>query len=420
MSGRFDAIVVGAGPAGSVAALVLARGGARVALVDRASFPRDKACGDVVGPRGVRLLETLGISVPGAEAGAFELVAPSGRKVALPWPAAGAEYAAGPLVVRRRDLDGALRDAALAAGAVPVRASVRGLDGEAVLTDGASLSAPVVIGADGALSRVAQVAGLVHPAEALWGFALRGYVERDVPRGRIDIFSPPGQRPVPGYGWAFPSSGGGTNVGVGLGLRDRRDRGKLGAGLLADYLRLVWGEAAPELIDRRGGWLRMGLGGVTLARGRVLLVGDAAGLVNPLSGEGIAEAMLSGQTAAEAVLAGPEQAAERYRAAIAARHGRFHSATGAVHAALVARPAAIGRAAELLTTPVLGSALAAGGWMAANDLLDGARIGPARAVAASLAAATAVATASSRRRRVIAARVAGAQAGVAVPAVSAA
>jgi hypothetical protein len=128
-----------------------------------------------------------------------------------------------------------------------------------------------VIGADGALSRVAQAAGLVHPAEALWGFALRGYVERDVPRGRIDIFSPPGRPPVPGYGWAFPSSGGGTNVGVGLGLglRDRRDRGKLGAGLLADYLRLVWGEAAPELIDRRGGWLRMGLGGVTLARGGV-------------------------------------------------------------------------------------------------------------------------------------------------------
>jgi choline dehydrogenase-like flavoprotein len=64
VSGRFDAIVVGAGPAGSVAALVLARGGARVALVDRSSFPRDKACGDVVGPRGVRLLERLGVNVP--------------------------------------------------------------------------------------------------------------------------------------------------------------------------------------------------------------------------------------------------------------------------------------------------------------------------------------------------------------------
>jgi flavin-dependent dehydrogenase len=322
------------------------------------------------------------------------------------------------LVVRRRDLDSALRDAAVAAGAVPLTASVRGLDGEGVLTDGPRLAAPIVIGADGALSRVAQAAGLVHPAEALWGFALRGYVERDVPRGRIDIFRAPGTAPVPGYGWAFPSSGGGTNVGVGLGLRDRRDRGKVAAGLLAAYLRLVWKEHAPELEDRRGGWLRMGLAGVTPARGNVLLVGDAAGLVNPLSGEGIAEAMLSGQAAAEAVLAGPAQAAERYRAVLAARHARFHSATGAVHAALVARPTAIGRAAELLTAPVLGRAVSGGGWLAANDLLEGARGGPSRAVAAAFAAGTLAATAASRRRRAIATRVA--QPGPAIPTTDAA
>ena len=61
---RFDALVIGAGPAGSVAALVLARGGARVALVDKSRFPRDKACGDLVGPRGVQLLSDLGIEVP--------------------------------------------------------------------------------------------------------------------------------------------------------------------------------------------------------------------------------------------------------------------------------------------------------------------------------------------------------------------
>jgi len=59
----FDAVVVGAGPAGSIAALVLARGGARVALADKASFPRDKACGDLVGPRGVQALAELGVRV---------------------------------------------------------------------------------------------------------------------------------------------------------------------------------------------------------------------------------------------------------------------------------------------------------------------------------------------------------------------
>ena len=65
-AGHFDALVVGSGPAGSIAATVLARGGARVALVDKAKFPRDKACGDLVGPRGVQLLTDLGIAIPGA------------------------------------------------------------------------------------------------------------------------------------------------------------------------------------------------------------------------------------------------------------------------------------------------------------------------------------------------------------------
>src|SRR5262249_31080252 len=65
-SGRYDAVVVGAGPAGSVAALVLARGGARVALADKAVFPRDKACGDLIGPRGVQVLADLGVTVPDA------------------------------------------------------------------------------------------------------------------------------------------------------------------------------------------------------------------------------------------------------------------------------------------------------------------------------------------------------------------
>jgi 2-polyprenyl-6-methoxyphenol hydroxylase-like FAD-dependent oxidoreductase len=82
---RLDAIVVGAGPAGSVAALVLARGGARVALVDRRAFPRAKACGDLIGPRGVRLLAELGIRVPGAgRLGDMVVIGPSGRKILLP------------------------------------------------------------------------------------------------------------------------------------------------------------------------------------------------------------------------------------------------------------------------------------------------------------------------------------------------
>src|SRR5439155_4137740 len=82
---RFDVLVIGGGPAGSVAALVLARGGARVALVDKARFPRDKACGDLVGPRGVQLLDDLGVKIPGSrQVGDMIVVGPTGRRVRLP------------------------------------------------------------------------------------------------------------------------------------------------------------------------------------------------------------------------------------------------------------------------------------------------------------------------------------------------
>src|ERR1700685_1855643 len=82
---RFDVLVVGGGPAGSVAALVLARGGIQVALVDKSAFPRDKACGDVVGPRGLQLLDDLDLRAPpGRDVGEMLVVGPSGRRVQLP------------------------------------------------------------------------------------------------------------------------------------------------------------------------------------------------------------------------------------------------------------------------------------------------------------------------------------------------
>src|SRR5476651_415136 len=82
---RFDVLVVGSGPAGSIAALVLARGGARVALVDKAAFPRDKACGDLIGPRGVQVLHELRVDIPVAmRMGDMLVVGPTGNRVRLP------------------------------------------------------------------------------------------------------------------------------------------------------------------------------------------------------------------------------------------------------------------------------------------------------------------------------------------------
>src|SRR6201986_4536398 len=121
---RWDVVVAGAGPAGSIAALVLARSGARVALVDKAAFPRDKACGDLVGPRGVQVLADLGLRVADAGQGSDLLaVGPSGRRSRLPaYP--GRSYPGHGIIVPRLTFDHALREAAIEAGAVPVRARI--------------------------------------------------------------------------------------------------------------------------------------------------------------------------------------------------------------------------------------------------------------------------------------------------------
>ncbi len=211
-------VVAGAGPAGSIAALVLARGGARVALVDKATFPRDKACGDLVGPRGVGLLDDLGVKVPDAGQGADLLaVGPSGRRSRLPaFP--GRRYPGHGVVVPRLVLDDALRSAAVEAGAVPVRARVSGVDSAGpapgspvrvlLTSDGQRLAADAFIGADGALSPVARLTGLLDPDAALWGFAIRGYIPAEVPLPLLVLLDAAPWRIYPGYGWLFPGEDG--------------------------------------------------------------------------------------------------------------------------------------------------------------------------------------------------------------------
>src|SRR6516164_5341282 len=114
---RYDVAVVGSGPGGSVAALVLARGGARVALVDKAAFPRDKACGDIVGPRGLQVLRDLGVPVPpGRDVGDILVVGPTGRRVRLPC-GEGQTYPGHGTAVTRRDLDNVLHVKAVGEGA---------------------------------------------------------------------------------------------------------------------------------------------------------------------------------------------------------------------------------------------------------------------------------------------------------------
>ncbi len=313
MRGLWDVAVVGAGPAGAAAALgVLAeRPGASVLLVDRADFPRDKVCGDGVAPQALDVLAGVGA------AGLLDDW-PSAPVLRLGLPGgAGAEQ---PLarpgwVVPRAVLDARITAAAQAHGAELRRARVRAVTpaGPEVALDG-DLRARVVIGADGAHSvvRRALPPGLPGPRRAggrsTTALALRGYAPVLAAHAGAQVlaFSDTGPRPC--YAWSFAIGDGRANVGYGELLPTAARAGQPGArpsrahlvGRLEELLpgasagaTAVAGHALPLSTGRSG----------PPGRGRVLLAGDAASLVNPLTGEGIYYAVLSGVLAGRAAAA---------------------------------------------------------------------------------------------------------------------
>ena len=402
---QYDVVVVGSGPAGSVVALVLARGGARVALVDKAAFPRDKACGDIVGPRGLQVLHDLGLPVPfGRDVADIHVVGPKGRRVRLP-AGEGLTYPGHGTAITRVEFDRVLHDAAVEEGAVPIRGRAEGalwsggrLDGIR-LVSGEALRADFVIGADGATSRVARTTGLVDERKVLWGFAIRTYLPDTVDLPAIIFWEPTPWCGFPGYGWVFPGAGGGANVGLGLATLSDRTTGARAARALPQFLahlsrlELVAEPSTRKAVRHIGGWLKMGMVGTTPAAGRALLVGDAAGLVNPLQGEGIAQAMGSGRLAARAILAGAGRAAEQYRTSLAAEHLPYHRVAAALQKATVGRPLTIAGLARLLVTLGRIDGFAAGWSVFWNELLNGAPPNGHRAVARAMTWAGRVATA---------------------------
>lgn len=177
-----------------------------------------------------------------------------------------------------------------------------------------------------------------------------------------------------------------ANVGLGIAVGSRRNRGSGAVRLFPEFLdhlrsQGLLGTSSHAPVRHLGGWLKLGIVGTTPARGRVMLVGDAAGLVNPMQGEGISQAMSSGRDAALAMLRSPGHAASTYGASLAAAHLPYHQITASAHSALVGRPRLVSAVGRLVTAPLLGAAISGGWALFWNELLDGAPPSHARTLA---------------------------------------
>ena len=314
-SSRADLVVAGAGPAGAAAAITAARSGLRVVLCDKAVFPRDKTCGDGLTTSALRHLEHLGFDI-GALAGSYEplretvLVAPNGRRAVLPLPGDGLHV----IVVRREVLDVALVDTARSVG-VEVRegsaVSEVFTDGESVdvgLADGSSIEAPYLVAADGHWSPVRRIVEPGGPPDLGEWHAARQYFNGVAAlNGRIWVDFEPDL--LPGYSWVFPLPDGRANVGFVVlreggryGSRSGKEMHALWHDLLdRPIMREALGsDACPE--GRTRTWpIPSRFDPARLTHGRVLFAGDAAGVVDPMTGEGIGQALETGMLAARAV-----------------------------------------------------------------------------------------------------------------------
>ncbi len=316
---RCDVLVVGGGPAGAAAGYWLATLGHAVTIVEKRTFPREKTCGDALSPRAVKHLCDMGLAeeletchrIDGLRLTAM------GRELEVPWPS-HPTYPQHGYVVRRSILDGIVANNAKAAGATvldgcealhPVveRGFVRGAVVQLAGSEPFEITAKYVIVADGANSRFGRSLGTFRTREWPYATAIRTYWESPrhdeaVIESALDVKDRNGNA-LPGYGWIFPVGDGTVNVGVGLLSTFRDFKSVNTSHILDEYAHQIadrW-QIAPDvpMCAPTSGRIPMGGSVGPKAGPTYLVVGDAAGSVNPFNGEGIDYAYETGRMAAE-------------------------------------------------------------------------------------------------------------------------